>query len=92
MRKFLTVSARGKIDPQQVSDEMGRKTLESIYAMRSIQKSNGEEGCNRYIISNNGSVENVLEAFALVRMCDWENPTVDIVPLFETKSLVTLGL
>lgn len=78
------VSARGKIDPEQVTDEMGRKTLESIYAMKSIQKSNGEEGCNRYIISNNGSVENVLEAFALVRMCDWENPTVDIVPLFET--------
>ncbi|MZH02131.1 MAG: phosphoenolpyruvate carboxylase [Nitrospinae bacterium] len=78
------VSATGKIDPEQVTDEMGRKTLESIYAMKSIQKSNGEEGCNRYIISNNGSVENVLEAFALVRMCDWENPTVDIVPLFET--------
>src|SRR5690606_2933421 len=45
---------------------------------------NGELGCNRYIISNNGSVLNVMQAFAMIRMCDWETPTVDIIPLFET--------
>lgn len=72
------------IDPETVSEEMARKTLESIYAMKTIQQQNGEAGCNRYIISNNGSVVNVLEAFAMLRMCGWAQPTADVVPLFET--------
>ena len=77
-------SLSGNIDPKTLPDEMAQKTLESIYAMKEIQKYNGEQGCNRYIISNNGSVTNVLEAFAMIRLCDWQNPTVDIIPLFET--------
>ncbi|MBX2829125.1 MAG: phosphoenolpyruvate carboxylase, partial [Flavobacteriaceae bacterium] len=74
----------GSIDPTSLSDEMAQKTLASMYAMKEIQQINGEQGCNRYIISNNGSVVNVLEAFAMIRLCDWEAPTVDIIPLFET--------
>lgn len=74
----------GKINPDLFTDEMTRSTLESIYAIKTIQKNNGEQGCNRYIISNNGNVLNVLEAFAMIRLCDWEKPTVDVVPLFET--------
>ncbi len=72
------------VTPDQVKTEIANKTLASIYAMKTIQASNGELGCNRYIISNNGSVLNVLEAFAMLRMCDWNQPTVDVVPLFET--------
>ena len=74
----------GAIDPESIPLEMAQKTLGSIYAMKTIQASNGEPGCNRYIISNNGSVVNVLEAFAMIRLCDWESPTVDVIPLFET--------
>lgn len=74
----------GKVNPSLIKDEMSRITLESIYAMKTIQKNNGELGCNRYIISNNGSVLNVMQAFAMIRMCDWEAPTVDVIPLFET--------
>ncbi len=74
----------GKVNPSLIKDKMSRLTLESIYAMKTIQKNNGELGCNRYIISNNGSVLNVMQAFAMIRMCDWETPTVDIIPLFET--------
>ncbi|WP_417443711.1 phosphoenolpyruvate carboxylase [Joostella sp.] len=74
----------GKVNPSLFKHEMSRSTLESIYAMKTIQKNNGEMGCNRYIISNNGSVLNVMEAFAMIRMCDWEKPTTDVVPLFET--------
>lgn len=77
-------SITGCIDPKTLSDDMAQKTLESIYAMKEIQKSNGEQGCNRYIISNNGSVVNVLETFAMIHLCDWNAPTVDIIPLFET--------
>lgn len=74
----------GKIDLSIITDEMAKSTLESIYVMREIQKNNGEEGCNRYIISNNQTIVNVLEAFAMIRLTGWENPSVDVVPLFET--------
>ena len=54
--------------------------------MREIQVENGEKACNRYIISNNQSALNILEVFTMFRLSDWDNPTVDIVPLFETVS------
>lgn len=64
--------------------EITRTTLDTIKLMRSIQKTNGEKGCNRYIISNNENALNVIETFSLFRLMNWENPTVDIVPLFES--------
>jgi phosphoenolpyruvate carboxylase len=54
--------------------------------MKEIQSNNGEKACNRYIISNNQSALNILEVFTMFRLSDWDNPTVDIVPLFETVS------
>ncbi|RAV28815.1 phosphoenolpyruvate carboxylase [Sinomicrobium soli] len=74
----------GKLNPKLFKEEITRSTLESIYAMKEVQKVNGELGSNRYIISNNGSALNVMETFAMIRLCDWKNPTLDIVPLFET--------
>lgn len=73
-----------KINPEDIKDEMAKKTIQSIYAMKTIQSRNGERGSNRYVISNCGSLLNIMEAFTLVRICDWKNPSVDIVPLFET--------
>ena len=66
------------------SDEITHQTLDSIRAMQSIQKTNGERGCNRYIISNCQTLENILELFAMCRMSAWEKPNVDFIPLFET--------
>jgi phosphoenolpyruvate carboxylase len=63
---------------------MTRSTLESIQTIKEIQANNGEFGANRYIISNNDSALNVMEIFALFRLSNWENPTVDIIPLFES--------
>ena len=74
----------GKVDVDKISDDMGKQTLASIYAMKKIQEKNGAKACERYIISNNGSVVNVMEAFAMIRLCDWETPNCDIIPLFET--------
>jgi phosphoenolpyruvate carboxylase len=37
----------------------------------------------RYNISNNDSALNVME-ICLFRLSNWENPTVDIIPLFES--------
>ena len=76
---------KGAIDPAVLDDDtMAKATIESIYAIKEIQDTNGERGANRYIISNNGSVLNVMEAFAMIRLCDWEEPTIDVIPLFET--------
>ena len=65
-------------------DELTQQTLDSIRAIKKIQENNGELGANRYIISNNENALNVIETLALFRICNWENPTVDIVPLFES--------
>jgi len=78
------VRLKGDIDPSSVKDELAEKTLGSIRAMQIIQENNGEAGCNRYIISNNQTAENVLEVFAMLRLSGWNEPTVDVVPLFET--------
>jgi len=80
----ILAKVSGAIDPATLEDEIARKTLESIYAMRDIQKYNGERGCDRYIISNNQTGLNVMQAFSMFHLTGWENPTVDIVPLFET--------
>ncbi len=72
-----------KLNPTDFTNEITRVTLESIFAIKNIQDKNGEFGCNRYIISNNESAKNVLETFLMFKLCGWQNPTVDIIPLFE---------
>ncbi|BDU26473.1 phosphoenolpyruvate carboxylase [Flavobacterium sp. GSB-24] len=75
---------KGNLNPSDFEDEITRSTLESVQAIKTIQVNNGEEGANRYIISNNESALNVMETFAMIRLNNWENPTVDIIPLFES--------
>jgi len=75
---------KGDLNPADFEDEITRSTLESVQAIKTIQAKNGEEGANRYIISNNESALNVMETFAMIRLNNWENPTVDIIPLFES--------
>ncbi|WP_394751194.1 phosphoenolpyruvate carboxylase [Spongiimicrobium salis] len=63
-----------------------RDTLQNIMQLKTIQEKNGEEGCNRYIISNSEDIFSILFVFGLFRWCGWELDaiTFDIVPLFET--------
>ena len=76
---------KGHIDPKVLSDDMSVKTIESIYALKTIQKRNGERGANRYIISNNQSALHVMQTFAMLNLCGFENELpVDVIPLFET--------
>ena len=82
--KVLTKDFSVVLSPEDFEDEMTRSTLESVHAIQTIQAKNGEAGANRYIISNNENAINVLEAFAIIRMCGWKNPSVDVVPLFES--------
>ncbi|OXA90950.1 phosphoenolpyruvate carboxylase [Flavobacterium hercynium] len=83
--KLVVLSkVKGELNPADFEDEITRSTLESVQAIKTIQKNNGELGANRYIISNNESALNVMETFAMIRLNNWEDPTVDIIPLFES--------
>ena len=81
--EFLT-TLKGELSPDSFSDELVNKTLGSIRAMQEIQTKNGQLGCHRYIISNNQTAQNIFEVFAMIRLSNWEAPTVDVAPLFET--------
>lgn len=80
------LSLNENIDPQQFEDELVKDTIQSIKAVKEIQAYNGEEGCNRYVISRCNSALNVIEVFGLFLLCGWrkEELNMDIVPLFET--------
>ncbi len=79
-------SVEMSIDPKTFPDGITKDTLESMYVIGTIQKMNGATGCQRYIISNCQSAVNIMEVYALLRLCGWkaETLTIDIVPLFET--------
>jgi len=83
-RMELLSSISATVYSDLFDDDTVKQTLDSIFAMKKIQENNGELGANRYIISNNESALNVLEIFTLFKLCNWENPSVDIVPLFES--------
>ena len=83
-KKLIFLSnLKGNISSSIFKKGLALETFKSIEAMKSIQKSNGEKGSNRYIISNCQSTQNILELFALIRLNNWDRPTIDIIPLFE---------
>jgi len=69
-------------------NDLEKDTIETMKAIKSIQGYNGEEGCNRYIISQCNSSLNVMEVFTLFLLSGWKTEAlnIDIVPLFETVS------
>ena len=76
----------GSLDPLDFEETITKDTLQSIYAIKSVQQTNGLPACHRYIISNTQSALHVMELFALLRLCGWDQylAHLDIVPLFET--------
>ncbi len=72
--------------PDDFEDEIIRETLKSVINVKEIQAKNGERGMHRYIISNSDTVEDVMNVFALFKVCGYEDKdiNIDIVPLFET--------
>jgi len=67
-------------------DKLSEDTIETIRAIKSIQQYNGNEGCNRYVISQFNSALNAIEVYGLFLLSGWakEEMNIDIVPLFET--------
>ncbi|WP_147677245.1 phosphoenolpyruvate carboxylase [Algibacter pacificus] len=83
--KILSEVSGDKIDIDVFEDEMVSNTLKTIKAIKKIQKSNGERGANRYIISNNQTALNVMQLFAMLKLVAFKDDlTVDVAPLFET--------
>ena len=80
LQEHITIKA------SDYTEDIVKDTIENISQLAEIQNSNGEEGCNRYIISNSEDIFSVLFVFGLFRWCGWEGEgiTFDIVPLFET--------
>jgi phosphoenolpyruvate carboxylase len=81
--QFLS-NVSSDLELDDFEDEIAKSTIGSIKAMKTIQENNGEQACNRYIISNNESALHVFETLSMFHLCGWQNPTVDIVPLFES--------
>ncbi|MBO3096863.1 phosphoenolpyruvate carboxylase [Gelidibacter pelagius] len=76
---------KGKIDFSLIKEEETLKTLQIIEAIKTIQENNGEQACNRYIISNTQSTLHVMQLFAMLKLVSFqEEMPVDIGPLFET--------
>jgi phosphoenolpyruvate carboxylase len=82
----VLAAIKGKSDAGLLTDPVHQDTLNTIAAIRDIQQYNGEEGCNRYIISQCKSALNAMEVFGLFLLGGWkkEEMNIDIVPLFET--------
>ena len=80
LRKEIQVHA------DQFEEDIVKDTIRTIAQLSHIQSKNGEEGCNRYIISNSEDVFSVLFVFSLLRWCCWEKGEIpiDIIPLFES--------
>ena len=74
------------LQKQDYEEDIVRETIQNILQLRGIQEKNGEEGCNRYVISNSEDIFSVLFVYGLFRWCGWEADkiTFDIIPLFET--------
>jgi phosphoenolpyruvate carboxylase len=74
--------------PNDYDEEIVKDTIKNILQLKTIQDKNGEEGCNRYIISNSEDIFSILFVYALFRWCGWADKeiTFDIVPLFETMN------
>ena len=75
-----------KLTPKDFDDDIVKDTIANIQNLKAIQATNGEDGCNRYIISNSEDIFSVLFVFGLFRWCGWDEKeiTFDIIPLFET--------
>jgi len=75
----------GAIEIDSFDDELVKNTLETIKIIKQIQAENGEQGANRYIISNNQTALNVMQLFAMLKLTAFHDLIpVDVVPLFET--------
>jgi len=75
-----------QLEADDFKDDILKDTIVNIKQLKAIKARNGEDGCNRYIISNSEDIFSVLFVHALFRWCGYAPGDIsfDIVPLFET--------
>jgi len=75
------------------ADAMTKDTLNTIRLMKQIQYSNGEKGCQRFIISNCQQASDILQLIDLFLWSGWKKDelSVDFMPLFETVNDLQLS-
>lgn len=81
----LLINLNTTVNPEDF-EGLTKETLLNISQIKEIQKTNGEIGLNRYIISNSEDAIDVITVYGLFRLCGYEHEeiNVDIIPLFET--------
>lgn len=74
------------VPAEAIKDELLQDIFASMQAAKTIQERNGEDGCNRYIISHCTTALDMMEVFGMLKMSGWKQSrmSMDIVPLFET--------
>lgn len=82
----ICLNAEINVSGLESDDPLILDTLKNISQLEGIQAKNGEQGCNRYVISNSEDIYSVLFVYALFRWCMGKKEVYpfDIVPLFET--------
>ena len=81
----ILLSKTFDLNANDYKDALIQDTIRTIKGVEHIQARNGEDGCNRYVISNSEDIHSVLFVFALFRWC-WGRKVfpIDIIPLFES--------
>jgi phosphoenolpyruvate carboxylase len=65
--------------------DLTRDTLDTIRLMKQIQHTNGEKGCQRFIISNCQQASDILQLITcFYGAAGKKKLSVDFMPLFET--------
>lgn len=87
--EFITQLMKIKRLPKkkEFKDVFNLEMLETFEVIDQVQRSNGEDALNRYIISNCQSAKHLLEVFQLAKLTlgtKHDQMPLDIVPLFET--------
>lgn len=88
--KYLESELKKNIRTLDIStilkDDIATDTFSLFTEIPNIQKSNGERGLHRYIISNTKEAHSILEVMLIAKYCGLTHDklSIDIVPLFET--------
>jgi phosphoenolpyruvate carboxylase len=86
--ELISILLREDIRCTPISSKMrlSKIRFKRLLRMKRIQRKNGSDGCNRYIISHAEDIFSVLFVFSLLRWCGWGkgDVPVDIIPLFES--------
>ena len=82
----ILTTVQATADVNLYEDPIIKDTLEAVRVIKTVQQYNGEEGCNRYVISHCNTPLDMLEVYGIFMLNGWqrEELSVDIVPLFES--------